>query len=310
MGPVIDAVRQLGATVTDEGEPGHLPITVSGGATGVGPGGERGCVRLPGDVSSQFVSGLLIAGACLPGGLRVELSTDPGLAALPRHDDRGDGGVRCHRPRRGPARVRRRARRLLGHHLRHRAGRLGRLLPLRRGRGVRGPGAGRRPGPRRRCRATSGSSTPSSAWAARSTGPTTPSRSSAAPPRHRRRLRADLRHRPDHRRGGRLRRGPHPDPRGSASSAARRPTASPPSSPSCGGPASTRSSRTTASSVEPGPVRSGHHRDLRRPPDGDELHPARAAQPRGSRSPIPAAWPRPSRTTSDVIETMRPRSTP
>ena len=38
-------------------------------------------VRLPGDVSSQFVSGLLLAGACLPGGLRVELSTDAGVAA-------------------------------------------------------------------------------------------------------------------------------------------------------------------------------------------------------------------------------------
>jgi 3-phosphoshikimate 1-carboxyvinyltransferase len=77
MGPVLDAVRQLGATVTEEGETGHLPVTVSGGATGVGPGGETGVVRLPGDISSQFVSGLLLAGACLPGGLRVELSTDP-----------------------------------------------------------------------------------------------------------------------------------------------------------------------------------------------------------------------------------------
>ena len=81
MGPVLDAVRQLGATVTEEGEPGHLPVTVSGGATGVGPGGETGLVRLPGDVSSQFVSGLLLAGACLPGGLRVELSTDAGVPA-------------------------------------------------------------------------------------------------------------------------------------------------------------------------------------------------------------------------------------
>ncbi len=77
MGPVLDAVRQLGATVTEEGQPGHLPVTVSGGATGVGPGGERGLVRLPGDVSSQFTSGLLLAGACLPGGLRIELSTEP-----------------------------------------------------------------------------------------------------------------------------------------------------------------------------------------------------------------------------------------
>ncbi len=77
MGPVLDAVRQLGATVSEDGEPGHLPVTVAGGATGVGAGAERAQVRLPGDISSQFVSGLLLAGACLPGGLRVELSTDP-----------------------------------------------------------------------------------------------------------------------------------------------------------------------------------------------------------------------------------------
>jgi 3-phosphoshikimate 1-carboxyvinyltransferase len=76
MGPVLDAVRQLGATVVEDGEPGHLPVTVLGGATGVGTGGERAVVRLPGDISSQFVSGLLLAGACLPGGLRIELSTD------------------------------------------------------------------------------------------------------------------------------------------------------------------------------------------------------------------------------------------
>jgi 3-phosphoshikimate 1-carboxyvinyltransferase len=77
MGPVLDAVRQLGATVAEAGQPGHLPVTVSGGATGVGEGGETAVVRLPGDVSSQFVSGLMLAGACLPGGLRIELSTEP-----------------------------------------------------------------------------------------------------------------------------------------------------------------------------------------------------------------------------------------
>ena len=77
MGPVLDAVRQLGAAVVDDGEPDHLPVTVSGGATGVGPGGEQATVRLAGDVSSQFTSGLLLAGPCLPGGLRVELTTEP-----------------------------------------------------------------------------------------------------------------------------------------------------------------------------------------------------------------------------------------
>ena len=77
MGPVLDAVRQLGATVVEEGGVGRLPVTVQGGAVGVGPGGERSVVRVGGDVSSQFTSGLLLAGACLPGGLRVELTSDP-----------------------------------------------------------------------------------------------------------------------------------------------------------------------------------------------------------------------------------------
>jgi 3-phosphoshikimate 1-carboxyvinyltransferase len=36
---------------------------------------QGGTARLPGDVSSQFVSGLLLAGPCLAGGLRVEPTT-------------------------------------------------------------------------------------------------------------------------------------------------------------------------------------------------------------------------------------------
>lgn len=71
MGPVLDAVRALGAEVVEEGEAGHLPVTVSGGASA-----SATSVALPGDVSSQFVSGLLLAGACLPAGLRVELLTE------------------------------------------------------------------------------------------------------------------------------------------------------------------------------------------------------------------------------------------
>lgn len=77
MGPVLDAIRQLGATVVAGAEPDHLPVVVSGGATGVGAGGERAGVRLAGDVSSQFTSGLLLVGPCLAGGLVVELTTEP-----------------------------------------------------------------------------------------------------------------------------------------------------------------------------------------------------------------------------------------
>lgn len=69
MGPLVDALRRLGAEVIDEGRPGHLPLTVVGN---VRPGG---AVVLSGDVSSQFLSGLLLSGPAMAGGLQVELST-------------------------------------------------------------------------------------------------------------------------------------------------------------------------------------------------------------------------------------------
>jgi 3-phosphoshikimate 1-carboxyvinyltransferase len=62
--PLLDALRSLGATVVGDA----LPVTVRGPLQG-------GTVRLPGDVSSQFLSGLLLAGPCVRGGLRVELTT-------------------------------------------------------------------------------------------------------------------------------------------------------------------------------------------------------------------------------------------
>ncbi len=65
MGDGIAAVRALGAEVAELGEPGRLPVVVRGGAR------HGSSVRVRGDVSSQFLSGLLLAGPCLPGGLRV-----------------------------------------------------------------------------------------------------------------------------------------------------------------------------------------------------------------------------------------------
>ncbi|SDO64155.1 3-phosphoshikimate 1-carboxyvinyltransferase [Pedococcus dokdonensis] len=56
MGPVLDALRVLGADVADEGR-GTLPFTVQG--TGSMPGG---AVTLDASSSSQFVSALLLAG--------------------------------------------------------------------------------------------------------------------------------------------------------------------------------------------------------------------------------------------------------
>jgi 3-phosphoshikimate 1-carboxyvinyltransferase len=63
-GPVLDALREIGAQI--EGE--FLPVTVRGPARG-------GPVRVYGHVSSQFLSGLLMAGPLLPEGLAVELTS-------------------------------------------------------------------------------------------------------------------------------------------------------------------------------------------------------------------------------------------
>ena len=70
MGSTIDALRSLGAGAEELGEAGHLPLTLTGG------GLRSGVVQLPGDVSSQFLSGLLLAAPCLADGLVVELTTD------------------------------------------------------------------------------------------------------------------------------------------------------------------------------------------------------------------------------------------
>lgn len=71
MGPTFDALSHLGARVEAAGLPGHLPVSV------VGAGGLRGGeVALAGDVSSQFLSGLLLAAPAMPDGLVVRLTTD------------------------------------------------------------------------------------------------------------------------------------------------------------------------------------------------------------------------------------------
>ena len=65
MGPVLDALRGLGASIDDGGR-GRLPFTVHG--TGRMPGGE---VTLDASASSQFVSALLLAGPRYDGGVTV-----------------------------------------------------------------------------------------------------------------------------------------------------------------------------------------------------------------------------------------------
>ena len=73
MGPTIDALRSLGGEVDELGDPGSLPFAVHAGRRTVGTMPE---VHVPGEGSSQFASGLLIAAVCLPHGLRLIVDGD------------------------------------------------------------------------------------------------------------------------------------------------------------------------------------------------------------------------------------------
>jgi len=69
MGPLHTALVELGAAV-DPGElPGCLPVTVRG------PLRRGGTVALRGDISSQYLTALMLIGPCLDGGLRLRLTT-------------------------------------------------------------------------------------------------------------------------------------------------------------------------------------------------------------------------------------------
>jgi 3-phosphoshikimate 1-carboxyvinyltransferase len=67
-GPLLDALTDLGATVRPHDKPGYLPVEVAGPLT-------AGEVTIPGHLSSQFLSGLMLAAPLLPAGLRVTVST-------------------------------------------------------------------------------------------------------------------------------------------------------------------------------------------------------------------------------------------
>jgi 3-phosphoshikimate 1-carboxyvinyltransferase len=69
MGETFAALRSLGAEIDDAARPGHLPVTIDGGATG-------GSIEVAGDASSQFLSGLLLIGPCLDEGLTITLITE------------------------------------------------------------------------------------------------------------------------------------------------------------------------------------------------------------------------------------------
>ncbi|GGM64460.1 3-phosphoshikimate 1-carboxyvinyltransferase [Halarchaeum rubridurum] len=67
--PLLDAVEQLGGRARSTRGNGQAPLVVEGPIGG-------GSVTIPGDVSSQFISALLMAGAVTDDGLEIELSTE------------------------------------------------------------------------------------------------------------------------------------------------------------------------------------------------------------------------------------------
>jgi 3-phosphoshikimate 1-carboxyvinyltransferase len=69
MAPLHAALTALGATVHTDGRPGHLPVIVSGQLRGTHH------VEMRGDISSQFLTALMLIGPYIPGGLRVDITT-------------------------------------------------------------------------------------------------------------------------------------------------------------------------------------------------------------------------------------------
>jgi len=68
-GPLLDAVEQLGGRATSTRGNGQAPLVIEGPIAG-------GTASIPGDVSSQFVTALLMAGAVTESGVEIDLSTE------------------------------------------------------------------------------------------------------------------------------------------------------------------------------------------------------------------------------------------
>ncbi len=77
MGELLAALKQLGAKVEAVGGPGRPPVVVRGGIAG-------GRARLSGEVSSQYLSALLLVGPLTP--LGVEIEVTGGLVSRPYVD--------------------------------------------------------------------------------------------------------------------------------------------------------------------------------------------------------------------------------
>ncbi|MEX0767072.1 MAG: 3-phosphoshikimate 1-carboxyvinyltransferase [Microthrixaceae bacterium] len=70
MSEMFEALTTLGGVLTPLGQPGHLPVQIDARGLAGGP------VKLRGDVSSQFLSGLLLAAPEMAAGLQVTMLTE------------------------------------------------------------------------------------------------------------------------------------------------------------------------------------------------------------------------------------------
>jgi 3-phosphoshikimate 1-carboxyvinyltransferase len=68
-GPLLSAIEGLGGRAESTRTNGQAPLVVGGPI-------EDGTVAMPGDVSSQFVTALLLAGAHIEGGVEIDLETE------------------------------------------------------------------------------------------------------------------------------------------------------------------------------------------------------------------------------------------
>ena len=68
MAPLLDAIASLGATVECRESPGHFPCRITATAA------QGGSVQLDARQSSQFVSAMLMVGACFADGLTIQLT--------------------------------------------------------------------------------------------------------------------------------------------------------------------------------------------------------------------------------------------
>jgi 3-phosphoshikimate 1-carboxyvinyltransferase len=68
-GPLLDAIGQLEGRAESTRDNGQAPLVVGGGIDG-------GTVAIPGDVSSQYITALLMAGAVTGEGIDIELTTE------------------------------------------------------------------------------------------------------------------------------------------------------------------------------------------------------------------------------------------